>query len=480
MTPDTPHGTWISTDVPPRLDALGWSRWHRRVILALGITWILDGLEASLVTNLGPTLQHKDTLGLSGTQVGLAATVYLIGQVIGALVFGYLTDRLGRKRLFLITLALYLVATALSGFAPTFAVFVVFRFFAGAGIGGEYSAINSAIDELVPARLRGQIDLAINGSYWIGVGLSAGVTLIVLDPNLVPVSIGWRLAFALGSVLGLAILLIRRDVPESPRWLLSHGHVREATATLERIESEARVGVVVEGEAARPIRFKITGPVGIRELIHTLFVRYPRRTVLGIALMLSQAFLYNSIFFSYGLILKKFHHVDDERVGLYIIPFAIGNFLGPLLLGPLFDRWGRRVMIPATYALSALLLLGTGGLFLADLLDATTQAIAWSAVFFVASAAASSAYLTVSELFPLELRGMAIAVFYAFGTAIGAVAPTLFGAIADSGEPMQLFAGYALAAALMLGAAAVARKFAIDAEGRSLEEISGHREPEER
>ncbi|HEX5061250.1 MAG TPA: MFS transporter [Kofleriaceae bacterium] len=477
MTPDTPHGTWIHTDVPPRLDALGWSRWHRRVVIALGITWILDGLEASLVANLAPTLMHPDTLGLSGAEVGFANTAYLIGQVLGALGFGYLTDRLGRKRLVLITLALYLVSTALSGFAPNFAVFVFFRFFAGAGIGGEYSAINSAIDELVPARIRGQIDLGINGSYWVGVALGAGVTLIVLDPAIVPVSIGWRLAFAFGSLLGLGILVIRRDVPESPRWLLMHGHVAEANKTIARIEAQAHGELVVDtGVRPAPVRFKVTGPVGLRHLIHTLFVRYPRRTVLGLSLMLAQSFLYNSIFFSYGLILQKFHHVDPERVGLYIVPFAIGNFLGPLTLGHLFDRWGRRTMIPATYALSATLLLLTGALFLGGYLTALTQALAWSAVFFVASAAASSAYLTVSELFPLELRGMAIAVFYAFATLVGAGAPTLFGAIADTGEPNQLFAGYALAAGLMYIAAIVARKFGVAAEGRSLEDITAHPE----
>jgi MFS family permease len=477
VKPDTAHGSWISTDVPGRLDALGWSRWHRRVILALGITWILDGLEASLVANLAPTLQHRDALGLTATEVGFANTTYLVGQVIGALVFGHLTDRLGRKRLFLVTLALYLVATALSGFAPGFGSFLVFRLLAGAGIGGEYSAINSAIDELIPARIRGQIDLGINGSYWVGVAMGAGVTLVVLDPAIVPTAIGWRLAFSLGALLGLAILLVRRNVPESPRWLLTHGHVAAAITTVERIEAEVHGGTARETAAQAMIRFKVAGPVGWRHLLHTLVVRYPRRTVLGLTLMLAQAFLYNSIFFSYGMILQTFHGVAADRVGLYIIPFAAGNFLGPLLLGRAFDRVGRRVMIPITYALSGLLLLVTGALFVAGLLDARTQAIAWSVVFFVASAAASSAYLTVSELFPVELRGMAIAVFYAFATLCGAGAPSLFGAIIDTGQPMQLFAGYALSATLMIVAAVVARVYGVDAERRSLEEISAEREP---
>lgn len=470
--PDVPHGTWIDSDLPPRLDALGWSRWHRRVVIALGITWILDGLEASLIANLAPTLQDERTLGLSGAEIGLANTMYLIGQVAGALGFGHLTDRIGRKRLFLVTLGLYLVATALSGLAPNLAVFLVFRTLAGAGIGGEYSAINSAIDELVPARIRGQIDLAINGSYWVGVALGAGLTLIILDPALLPVSAGWRVAFGLGALLGLAILVVRRDMPESPRWLLNHGRVTEATAIVERIEADVhgpRGGARIE---VTRVRIKVHGPVGLRRLLSTLVHRYPRRTVLGLALMISQAFLYNSIFFSYGLILERFHGVEPSDVGLYIVPFAVGNFAGPLVLGRAFDRVGRRIMIPATYALSGLLLLATGGMFLAGWLDALTQTLAWGLVFFCASAAASSAYLTVSELFPVEMRGLAIAVFYATGTLAGAAAPTLFGWIVDTGEPARLFAGYALSSSLMVAAAVIARVYGVDAERRSLEDIN--------
>lgn len=482
MIPDTPRGTWVLTDVPGRLDALGWSRWHRRLILALGITWILDGLEASLVANLAPTLRHPDALGLSATRVGTANSVYLLGQVVGALVFGHLTDRLGRKRLFLVTLALYLGATALSGLAPDYAVFLGFRLLAGAGIGGEYSAINSAIDEMVPARMRGAIALGINGSYWVGVALGAGVTLIVLDTAIFPIAVGWRVAFGFGAVLGLAILLVRRHMPESPRWLLTHGYVQAAIATIERIETEARgraqyARVVATSVIA--VKVKVSGTVGLRLLVHTLVRRYPRRTILGLSLMLAQAFLYNSIFFSYGLILEAFHGVPPDQVGLYIVPFAVGNFLGPLMLGPAFDRFGRRVMIPLTYALSGILLLATGGLFVAGALNALTQTLAWMLVFFVASAAASSAYLTVSELFPVELRGMAIAVFYAFGTLVGAGAPALFGAIVDTGDPRRLFAGYALAAVMMMAAAVVARVFGVDAERKSLEEITAEDPPPE-
>ena len=468
MTPDVPIGSWVESDVPPRLDALAWSRWHRRVVIALGITWILDGLEASLIANLAPTLRDPRTLGLSALQIGATSTAYLVGQVVGALGFGHLTDRLGRKRLFLVTLGLYLAATAASGLAPSFPVFLACRALAGGGIGGEYAAINSAIDELVPARVRGQVDLAINGSYWLGVAMAGGLTLLVLDPAVIPIALGWRVAFGLGAVLGLAILVVRRHLPESPRWLLMHGYVREAEATVARIEVDA--GGAPTGEVA-PVRVRVTGSVGFRGLLHALLVRYPQRAVLGFVLMFAQAFLYNAIFFSYGLILERFDGVPAGHVGLYVVPFAVGNFLGPLVLGPLFDRLGRRVMIPATYAISGLLLAVTGGLFAAGLLDATTQTIAWSVVFFFASAAASSAYLTVSELFPVELRGMAIAVFYAFGTLVGAGAPLLFGALIDQGQRWQLCGGYGLAAALVLVAAVVARRLAVDAEGRSLEEL---------
>jgi MFS family permease len=465
---DAEIGSTVQTDVPPRLDALGWSRWHQRVVIALGITWILDGLEASLIANLGTTLERADALGLTKTEVGFANSVYLVGQVVGALVFGHLTDRLGRKRLFLVTIALYLVATALSGLAPNYAVFVILRGFAGAGIGGEYSAINSAIDELVPARVRGHVDLAINGTYWIGVALGALLTLVLVNPNFVPPWIGWRLSFGLGAVLGISILIVRRDVPESPRWLLMHGYVGEANETMKHIET--RVGG--PAGAFEPVAVRVFGPTNMRHLLHTLIRRFPRRTILGASLMLAQAFFYNAIFFSSSQILQEFHGVAPDRVGLYMVPFAIGNFLGPVLLGRYFDRWGRRIMIPATYALSGVLLILTGELFVAGMLDATTQTLAWCVVFFVASAAASSAYLTVSELFPVELRGMAIAVFYAFGTLIGAAAPTVFGKLIETGEPSELFNGYLLASALMIAASVVARVFGVDAEGKSLEALT--------
>jgi MFS family permease len=472
MTPDTPVGSWIDSDVPPRLDALGWTRWHKKIVLALGITWVLDGLEASLIANLAPTLQDHRTLGLTAAQIGFANTIYLAGQVVGALGFGHLTDHFGRKKLFLVTLGLYLAATAASGLFAIFPVFLIFRFIAGAGIGGEYAAINSAIDELVPARLRGQIDLAINGSYWIGIGMGAGLTLVVLDPAIIPIQLGWRFSFLLGALLGLGILIVRRHVPESPRWLLLHGHTKAAHDTVTAIERE----IGAPACEVAPVRVHVTGPVGLRHLIHVMLHRYPRRAILGAVLMFAQAFLYNAIFFSYALVLRVFHGVSPQKVGLYIVPVAIGNFLGPVILGPFFDRFGRRIMIPLTYAGSGILLAITGWLFVDDRLTATTQTLAWSVVFFVASAAASSAYLTVSELFPVALRGRAIAVFYAFGTLVGAGSPVLFGHLIDAGDPWQLFYGYLVAAALMIIAAVVARALGVAAEGRPLEELSSDHE----
>ncbi len=481
-------GDWIESDVPPRLDALGFSPWHLRMVLALGITWLLDGLEASLIANLGPTLMDRRALGLSAAQVGLCSSSYLGGQVLGALLFGWLTDRLGRKKLFLITLGLYLAATALSGAAPDLFVFAIFRFLAGAGIGGEYSAINSAIDELCPARLRGRIDLAINGSYWLGAAGGAGLTLLLLDPRRVPIGWGFRLAFATGAVLGLAILFARRHLPESPRWLLLHGRVGEAERVCAEIERAARArptgpdrfiqsihpkhDITDSNDLRGQVRLRVTGAAGFKRVLEVLLLKNRRRTLLCAALMLTQAFLYNGVFFSYGLILTRFHGVAPARVGLYLVPFALGNFLGPLLLGPLFDRLGRRMMIPLTYAASGLLLLVAGFLFWRGALDATTQTLAWCAVFFFASAAASAAYLTASELFPIELRGMVIAIFYAFATLCGAAAPALFGRIAGDGARGELFAACALAAGLMIGAAMVARLLGVDAEGKSLEAIN--------
>ena len=470
---ELPVGTIVSTTVPPRLDRLAWSGWHRRVILALGITWILDGLEATLISAAGPVLTKPDTLGLTEGQVGLANGCYLAGEVAGALVFGHFTDRYGRKRLFLVTIALYLVSTALTGASPNLLFFSICRFFAGAGIGGEYAAINYAIDELVPARVRGHVDLVVNGSYWLGVAMGAALTVVLLNEALLPHSIGWRLIFGLGAILGIAILRVRRDLTESPRWLVMHGRLAEADALARQIEE------AVHGPDARPepepppVRVRVSGAVGFRYVAHMVLSRHRRRAILGLVLMVAQAFFYNAIFFSYGLVLHRFYDVPVEHIGLYLIPFAVGNFLGPVLLGRLFDTVGRRVMISTTYVLSGVLLTVTGWAFANGWLTATTQTLAWCVVFFVASAAASSAYLTVSELFPVEIRGIAIALFFSIAAGASTVAPILFGVIIQSGSRSALFAAMCVAAALMVAAGLTAAVLAEDAEQKSLEHLAG-------
>jgi MFS family permease len=460
--------TAIRTDIPARLDRLPWSAWHWRVVIALGVSWLLDGLEVTVVGSLGPALQRSDTLGLSAGQIGWAASAYIGGAVLGALYFGRLADKLGRKRMFLVTLVVYLIATVMTAFTWDIASFAFCRFLTGFGIGGEYAAINSAIDELIPARVRGRVDLAINGTFWIGAALGAGLSVVLLNPQVIEPHLGWRVAFALGGILAFAILLVRRHVPESPRWLLMHGRAEEAQAVVRRIEDEVGVSHPVEGSLAiRPLRSIPWGQV-----LHVLTVRYRARAVFGLTLMASQAFFYNAIFFTYALVLARFYGVADDRVGYYIFPFAIGNFLGPLLLGHLFDSVGRRFMIAATYALAGIGLLATGYAFQQEWLTATTQAIAWSVIFFVASAAASAAYLTVSEIFPLEMRAISISLFYAAGTALGGfVGPPLYGAMIESGSRDALFGAYAFAAVLMIGAALVTLFLGVDAERRPLEEV---------
>jgi MFS family permease len=465
-------GMLFSSDIPARLDALPWSRWHWRMVIALGITWLLDGLEVTVVGSLGATLQHPETLGLSPSEVGWAGSAYVGGAVIGALWFGRLADRLGRKRLFLVTLAVYVVATVLTAFTFDVRSFLACRALTGFGIGGEYAAINSAIDELIPARVRGTVDLAVNGTFWIGAALGAALSLVLLDPRWFAPALGWRIAFGLGAVLGIAILLVRRDLPESPRWLLTHGRVEEAEAVVARIESAV---AREHGACARPaaaLRFEIRPPVGWTEILRILAVRYRSRALLGFALMAAQAFFYNALFFTYALVLSRFYGVPDNHAGYYLFPFALGNFLGPLVLGRLFDSVGRRRMIAATYAVSGIGLAATGWAFAQGLLDATTQAACWSAIFFVASAAASSAYLTVSEIFPVEMRAVAISIFYAAGTGVGFAGPALFGILIETGSRDALFGGYLAAAALMVGAALVAAFLGVDAERKPLEEIA--------
>ena len=462
----------IETDIPPRLDRLGWSRFHWLVIVALGITWVLDGLEVTLVGSLSSALTQPGALGLSTTEIGLAASAYLIGAILGALGFGYLTDRFGRKRLFVITVGVYAIATAATGLSWNFLSFALFRLLTGAGIGGEYSAINSAIQELVPARYRGRTDLAVNGSFWAGAILGALAAVVALDPALLPLQIGWRVPFLLGGILALIVIVLRRFIPESPRWLMTHGRLAEAEAIVAQIE--ARAGAELPRPATLPrLRLRAHHRHRLGDVLRMLFRSYPRRTLVGLVLMAAQAFLYNAIFFTYGLILSRFYGVADSAIGGYIIAFALANWLGPLVLGPLFDTIGRKPMIALSYGLSGAMLAVTALLFNAEFFTAVTQTGAWMAIFFVASAAASAAYLTVSESFPLETRALVIAFFYAFGTAIGGVAgPALFGALIETGERRNILWGYFIGAAFMLIAAIVEAFLGVAAERRPLEEIA--------
>jgi MFS family permease len=463
-------GGAFHTDVPARLDRLRWTRFHTLLIAALGTSWIIDGLEVTLVGSLASVLTLPSALGLSSAEVGEAAGIYVAGAVIGAIVFGGLADRYGRRKLFFTTLGLYAVATVASGFAPNFFVFAVLRFLTGAGIGGEYAAINSAIQEFMPARLRGRVDLAVNGSFWIGAAIGAVGAVVLLDSGLVSPAWGWRVAFIIGGALALGILPLRRFVPESPRWLLIRRRWEEAHSIVAGIEAHTKehkkegVQTIVLDPGGHPAWFAVPG---------ILWRRYPRRVVLGLSLMSAQAFLYNAIFFTYALVLTRYYAVEEARVGLFLVPFAAGNFFGPLLLGPLFDHTGRRIMITATYALTGVLIIVIGALFSLEMLSAVSQTLAWSITFFIASAAASSAYLTVGESFPLEVRASAIAWFYALGTGLGGISgPIVFGHLIASGERAEVFAGYMLGGALMLAAAVVAAFLAVKAERRSLESVA--------
>jgi MFS family permease len=464
-------GGTVETTIPQRLDRLPWSRWHWRVVIGLGITWILDGFEVTLVGAIASVLTKPDTLHLSTQQASAAGTAYLLGAVSGALLFGYLTDRLGRKRLFMATLGIYLVFTVASALAWGFWSFAAFRFLSGAGIGGEYSAINSAIDELIPARVRGRVDLAINGSWWIGTAAAAFFSFELL--HYVREAIGWRLAFGVGAILALAILAIRRSIPESPRWLLIHGRVDEAEAIVAQVENEVRKEHPVLPEPqGRPLVVHQLEQLNFAKIARYVIQNYRDRAMLGLALMIGQAFLYNSIFFTYTLVLNQFFGVSSHRAPLFLIPFSIGNVLGPLLLGPLFDTVGRRPMITLTYVTSGVLLVITGFLFTQDVLTATTMTIAWCVIFFFASAGASSAYLTVSELFPLEARAMAISLFYAIGTGAAVASPSIFGALIATHSRTNVYYGYLVGAGLMIAAGLIAAWLAVPAERRSLEEIA--------
>ena len=462
-------GAIVESNIPARLDRLPWGRFHTLVVAALGITWILDGLEVTLAGSLAGAL--KQSLRLSNPEVGLAASAYLAGAVLGAIFFGWLTDRLGRKKLFFITLSVYLVATALTAASWNVASFALFRFFTGAGIGGEYAAINSTIQELIPARVRGWSDLVINGSFWVGAAMGALGSLVLLDPAVIDPDIGWRLAFLIGATLALVIFFMRLWLPESPRWLMTHGRTPQAEQVIAEIEQ--RFAHLPSAENLPRVKLRTRRSTPLWEVAQTLFKRHRQRTYVGLSLMAAQAFFYNAIFFTYALILTAFYHVPSKEVGWYILPFAAGNFLGPVLIGRLFDTAGRRPMIAFTYIVSGLLLAGTGYLFANDLIGARTQTLCWMTIFFFASAAASSAYLTVSETFPLEIRALAIAFFYAVGTGVGGiVGPWLFGALIDTGSRASVFGGYLAGAALMVLAGLVAWRWGVAAERKPLETVA--------
>ena len=464
----------VRSDIPARLDRLPWSRWHWRIVAALGITWVLDGLEVTIVGTLSSRLTERTTLHFSASEIGAIASFYIAGAVIGAIFFGYLTDKMGRRRLFLVTLGWYTLFTVLTAFSWNFWTFAICRFLTGSGIGGEYAAINSAIDELIPARRRGWTDLSINSSYWIGTMLGSALSLFFLDERLFPANLGWRLCFAIGAVLALAVIYVRREVPESPRWLMTHGRVNAAEQIVKQIEEEVArekgplpppSGTVVTVDTQRQVRYL--------DVARSMIRQYPSRTFLSLSLMITQAFLYNAIFFTEAIVLTTFFNVPSGSVGLYIFPFAIGNVLGPWLLGDLFDTFGRRPMIAATYIISGVLLIGTGWLFVNGALNATTITLCWSVIFFFASAGASSAYLTTSEIFPMEIRANAIANVYAVGTlAGGAVAPYLFGILIQSHTARQVFIGYLVGAFLMILGGLTEIVFGVDSERRSLEEIA--------
>src|ERR671926_161170 len=465
----------IETQIPARMDRLPWSRWHWTVIIGLGTVWILDGLSVTIVGAIGGRLSEDGSgLELTPAQVGLTGSGYILGACVGALFFGRLADRIGRKRLFMLTLAIFLAGSVLTAFSMNFGWFIVCRAITGSGVGGEYSAIHSAVDELIPARVRGAVDLTIGGSYWIGTILGSLASLVLLDDSLFALNIGWRLCFGLAALMGFAILLVRRNVPESPRWLFLHGYEEEAervTADIERQVVAATGQELIEPR--RTIRVKQRGPMGIGEIASVVFRMYPKRTFVGLSLFTGQAFLYNAIFFTYALVLTKIYGVSSGSVGLYLLPFAVGNFCGPLLLGPLFDSIGRKPMIAGTYILSGILLIITGILFDNGVLNATTQTVAWVVIFFFASAGASAAYLTVSEIFPMETRAMAIAFFYATGTVVGGVGgPLLFGALIQSGSPDQIFIGYIVGAAVMIVGGIIQATMGVEAAQRDLEDIA--------
>lgn len=469
------QGAQIETDIPQRLDRLPWSKWHTRVIVALGTSWLLDGLEVTLVGSLSGILQSKQGLSLSDPQVTGAATTYLAGAVLGALFFGWLTDRLGRRKLFLVTLATYSIATVLTAFSHGFLFFAMVRFATGFGIGGEYAAINSAVDELIPGKVRGTVDLIVNATFWVGASLGAVITYLLLHAGGDLKAVGWRYAFGIGGVLGTAVLLLRLGVPESPRWLMLRGREEEANKIVSDIEAIAAKGDPSSLPKPEGEKLKLTvrdhTPWG--DIFRNMTGENRGRSFLSLVLMVAQSFFFNAVFFTYGLVVKKFFHISDDDLPMHLLPFALGSFFGPLMLGKLFDTWGRKPMITATYGISGLLLVGALVPFGMGVIGPKGLGILFTLIFFVASSAASAAYLTVSEIFPLELRAFAIALFYAAGTLVGGVAaPILFGELIKTGSHWAVAGGYALGAALMLAGSLCEWRIGVEAAGQSLENVS--------
>ncbi len=464
----------IETNIPARLDRLPWSRWHWRILIGLGTVWILDGLEVTIVGSIAGAISAKGSgINISSAEVaGWAASMYVAGACVGALLFGRLTDLFGRKRLFMITLGVYLAATIATAFSWTPLFFFACRFVTGMGIGGEYSAINSAIDELIPSRHRGRIDIIINGTYWAGA--AAGALLSVAALHIFSPLLDWRVCFGLGFVLGLAILIVRRHVPESPRWLFIHGREQEAERVTREIEREVVESTGAElDQPEETITVKQRKSIGLWEISRAIVARYPKRTVLGLALFIGQAFLYNAILFGYATLLSTFFGVATADAPYYLVAFAAGNLAGPIVLGPLFDSVGRKPMIAGTYILSGTLLLVTGFLFDHHQLDAVSLTICWSVVFFFASAGVSAAYLTVSEIFPMETRALAIAVFYSVGTGLGGIiGPQLFGRLIPTGKTSDVFLALAVGAVLMIVGGVAEIAFGVKAERRGLEGIA--------
>ncbi len=465
----------ITTDIPGRLDRLPWGRFHWLVVVGLGTVWILDGLEVTIVGSMSEALKPEGTgLGMSNFDVGLAGAIYVAGACLGALVFGQLTDRFGRKKLFIMTLVLYTIATVLTAFAPNPLWYFACRFLTGAGIGGEYAAINSAIDELIPAQYRGRVDVVINGSFWVGAAGGALLTIPLLDPTVLDPNIGWRLAFGLGAVLALGVLIVRRNVPESPRWLFIHGREDEGEEIVEQIEKRITDEDKVElSKVTDTITIRQRKSIGIALIAKTVFTLYPKRTILCFSLFVGQAFLYNAFFFTYGDTLTTF--LDVKQTGYYIAVFAASNFLGALLLSRLFDTVGRVKMIAGTYIVSGILLAGAG--LVLGSVSAVTLTLIGAIIFFFASAGASAAYLTASEIFPMETRALCIAFFYAIGTAVGGISgPLLFGALIEnasgSGDITKIAAGYFIGAALMVAGGVVEALLGVKAEGQALESIA--------